>query len=302
MDQRLTDIFYSTLSWLQANSGWLQATLSWLQANSGWLQAIAAFIAMPVTVYGAILGARRGAHIAYKLSEESALLREERAQGEKQKAFMDQKQSVRLLLKLEIERNLDDLKWLYDNLISILGEGNERYYRAEDASIEESEKYAWIEARQHFISLYMPEWSHRFWYSQHSSHLLPLVLDQTEIRQIQFIHSQLDRLTKIKDMLAQRAQQDDRGPSKPASTDVGEAPMLPAIFKKDAPLLWEDFITTLHQLIDLDLPLREIVLEPFPQSVIGSSALLTKLPDHNVLNTDSLNDDSLLRQQPHKGE
>lgn len=231
----------------------------WFQNNAAWLQVAASLIAIPVTVYGAIVGARQGARLAYTLSEKSVLDRERRVHEEQQKIFEEQKNSIRLLLRLELERNHDDLNWLYSNLTNTLGEGEERYIKLEEVDVDDvdnAEKYKWVGTRCRFIALHMPDWSHRFWYGQQSSHLLPQALSQSEIKQINFIHSELDRLTKIKNMLAERAHQYDV--SQLATPDEDQRGLISTQFKEELPSIWYNFVTTLRGVLDLDLPLKSI--------------------------------------------
>lgn len=211
---------------------WLDTALAWLQANAGWLQAIAAFAAIPATLFAAGWGAR----LAYKLSEKSARDRELRAAAEEAAALRKHADSMRLLLSLEVRRNLDDLNWLQQNLLDVLGPEDELHWAAVSDDVE---RLAWFEARQRFISLYMPEWSHSFWHGQQSSHLLPEALGPEEIRQLNFFHSQLDRLTRLKEMLAERAQHRTDG----AASGRGG-------FREEAPVIWKDFTETMRDLID----------------------------------------------------
>src|ERR1044072_9597482 len=141
-------------------------TLALLQIIAALLQALAAFLVIPFTVYAAIKAAQRGARSGYELSERSTLQRELRAHEENRKQRDEQIKSVRLLLGLEIRQNLIDLKWLRDSFIDVIGEEAGPESTLESARAEEKASgYNWLEDRQRFISTYMPEWGHRFWYS-----------------------------------------------------------------------------------------------------------------------------------------
>jgi hypothetical protein len=224
-------------------SPWVNAVHAWLLTNTGWLQVVAAFLAVPATVYGAVVGAKRGARLAYELSEKSALDREARAAAEEEAALKRRMNSMRLLLSLEVQRNLDDLGWLRKELVDVLGKEDGRYW---ESGVGEAERLAWFEARQRFVSLYMPDWSHSFWHGQQSSHLLPEALGPEEIRQLNFFHSQLDRLTKLKDMLAERTQRDADAARPAAGGDVPRS----CKFGEEAPILWKDFTETMSDLLD----------------------------------------------------
>lgn len=237
-----------------------QNTIALLQVVAAFIQGIAAVAVIPITFYAALKGADRGAKKGYELGEMAARNRETREQAHHLEQLEQQFKSLRLLLSLEIRQNLIDLMWLRDSLIEILGEEDASYHKHKEGSIEDATRYKWFEARQRFIASYMPEWSHRIWYSQQSSHLLPLALREEEIRKINFIHLQLDRLTKIKDMLTERAQRDKTRPNSSFTNDLTGS-TVPVSFMEDAPRLWEEFITVLGQILDLQNPLTETAQE-----------------------------------------
>ncbi|HKQ04119.1 MAG TPA: hypothetical protein VJ464_03225 [Blastocatellia bacterium] len=225
------------------------------------LQLIAAFASIPFTVIGAIWGAERGARRAYELSERSALERDARAKAEQGKQQDEQIKSVRLLLGLEIRQNFIDLSWFRDNLKDTLGEEISAYYGQAIADAERKlDKYKWFEKRQHFTAVYLPDWSHRFWYGQQSSYFLPLALSQMEIRQINFFHSQLDRLTRIKDVLTEKARRHDRKYSHFSSDDMAEV-LASSSFENAAPYLWQEFIAIIDQILSLGNPLAAVTEE-----------------------------------------
>src|SRR5215213_1718498 len=152
-------------------------TMALLQAIAAFLQVLVALIALPITGYIAFRSAREGARQAYELGEVAARTRENRNEEKQLAKQHEQIKSLRLLLGLEIQRNLDYLRWLRNNLESILGEENTLYYHLEEPNIKDTEIFSWLEARYRFITLYMPDWSHRVWHNQQSSYLLPTALN-----------------------------------------------------------------------------------------------------------------------------
>jgi len=157
---------------------YLQSFFSWLQANAAWLQVVAAIIqalAAAVAIYVTLRAANRSVRLAFELNEEK--------EGEKLK---NQIKLLRFSLGLEIERNIEDLRRFYDNFtIPVEGKG---------ANADTSEGR---EARQRFIALNMPELSYRFWHSQQLSSLLPLALTRSQVRDVNRIYADFDRLSKI---------------------------------------------------------------------------------------------------------
>lgn len=249
-----------------------QNMLAVLQAIAAFLQVLVAFIALPITAYIAIKSAREGARQAYELGEASARDREAREKARQIEQQQEQIKSIRLLLGLEIQRNLDDLKWLRDNLEGILGGEDARYYRP-GSNVDDADKFSWLEARQRFITLYMPDWSHRVWHNQQSSYLLPTALDPKEVRDTNYIHAQFDRLTKIKNMLTERTH-NPAAPSSHAHADnPGEKQLLSASFKEDAPRLWHEFNNTVSDLLALDNPLKIAIGEQINGAAHLSQAL-----------------------------
>ncbi|HYP27848.1 MAG TPA: hypothetical protein VE262_14120, partial [Blastocatellia bacterium] len=153
-----------------------QNTIALLQVIAALVQGFAALAVIPITFYAALKGADRGAQKAYELNELAAQDRERREQAKQRKQIQEQISSLRLLLSLEIRQNLKGLEWLRNNLVEMLGDEKEQYYKRRGIPIESDEAYQWFELRQRFISSYMPDWSHRFWYGQQSSHMLPVAL------------------------------------------------------------------------------------------------------------------------------
>lgn len=210
------------------------------------LQIVITTIAIIVTYYAAIKGAERGA----RLNELATIDREEREWREEQKRLEQQVKAIRLLLALEIRQNLIDLNWLVMEMTKFLGEEIESYYSPSMVD-NNPEAREWLEARQRFISLQLPDWAHRCWYYQQSSYLVTVAVGQEEIRKISRHHSQLERLTKIKNMLTERAAKTDRNVSaeRAASTTSSS-------FEEDAPQLWKEFVSVYtHTLAELGNPL-----------------------------------------------
>lgn len=157
----------------------LNSILSWLQANAAWLQvvtAVAQSVAALIAIYVTLRAADRSARLAFELSE-----------GKERANLQDQLRLLRFSLGLEIERNIEDLRRFYDNFTIDPVE-------AQDANAETPERR---EARQRFIALNMPDLSYRFWHSQQLSSLLPLALTRGQIRDVNRIYSDFDRLSKI---------------------------------------------------------------------------------------------------------
>lgn len=248
-----------------------QNTIAVLQIIAAFLQVVVACIALPITAIIAIKSAREGARQAYELGESSARDREAREIIKQIQQQQEQTKSLRLLLGLEIQRNLEDLKWLDSNLKDMLGEENIRYYSTEDPTINDDDKFFWLEARRRFIALYMPDWSHRVWHNQQSSYLLPTALNLTEVRDTNYIHSQFDRLTKIRDMLAERTHKLIAPSSYRQIDNLEERPLFSASFKEDAPGLWSEFNNTITELLALNNPLENTVDE---EAITASSRSL----------------------------
>jgi hypothetical protein len=185
-----TDMFQNISAWLQANS-------SWLQAAAAVLQAFAAVVAIPVAYIAAYRSAGRNARQAFELSEKR-----------EKKKLDDQIALLRLLLGLEIQRNLDELRRFRNNFLmgtdpeATLGELEQRHDT--DAEISEQPDH-----RRRFIALYLPDLSYRFWHSQQLSSLLPVALTRTEIHRINLIYSNFDRLLKIRAIFGEKAGRHD---------------------------------------------------------------------------------------------
>jgi hypothetical protein len=232
-----------------------------LQGVAAVVQALAAVIIIFVTKRAARAGAER----AYELGQRQALAQEERALEKQQKELEKQAGSVRLLLGLEIGQNLKDLSWLRDNLVEILGEDDERRYQGGSALDEED--YRWLDARRRFISSHLPDWGHRFWHGQQSSYLLPVALDELEIRKVNYLHSELERLTKIKDMWNERAQQHEESAFLP-----------PEALREDAPRLWAEFTDILNRLLETGSPLADTAEESGARRLAGDMKRLGASP------------------------
>jgi len=261
-----------------------QNTLALLQTIAAFLQFLVAFIGLPIAAYIAVRSAREGARQAYELGEASARDREAREKAKQIEQQQEQIKSIRLLLGLEIQRNLDDLKWLRSNLEDILGEEVAPYYHPEESNADDADKFSWLEARQRFIALYMPDWGHRVWHNQQSSHLLPTALDLQEVRDANYIHAQFDRLTKIKNMLTERTHNPTAPSSHAHADNRGEKQLLSASFKEDAPRLWHEFNNTVSDLLALDNPLKIAIGE----QINGAAYLSGALGTSPALRTDPL--------------
>lgn len=260
-----------------------QNTLAVLQAIAAFLQVLVACVALPITAYIAVKSAREGARQAYELGEVSAREREAREKAKQLEQQQEQIKSLRLLLGLEIQRNFDDLEWLRTNLRSILGEEDARYYHPDESDTEDADRFSWLEARQRFIALYMPDWSHRVWYNQQSSYLLPIAFDLKEVRDINYIHSQFDRLAKIKNMLTERAHNLVASSSQAVAGNLNEVRLMSGSFKEDAPRLWHEFNDTVEELLALGNPLKVAT-----DGGISSAASLSQASgSSSVLNDDS---------------
>jgi hypothetical protein len=215
------------------------------QTIAFFIQAVAAVVIVIVTWRAARAGAER----AYQLGEQAARRREDWEQKQEEARRDEQKKSLRLLLALEIRKNLKDLEWLRTNLARAHGAEDARYY--DGASVEESAgRDNWLAARLRFVALYMPGWSHRAWDGQQSSPLLTHALEPTEILAVSYIHSQLDRLSQIKEMFAERLRDHDATPG------VAE-PAAPSPFGEDASYLWSDFVNVIQDVVKLDKPLAD---------------------------------------------
>lgn len=233
----------AVLSWLQANAPW-----SWLQAAAPVAQAFAAVAAIPIAVLAANRGAERGARRAFELSEEK--------EGKK---LREQILLLRFLLGLELQSNLNDLKRFYNNLpISLPDE--ESYDAPEgmpDAHIEAPGRG---DARQRSIVLYMPDFSYRFWHSQQLSSLLPMALDKTELRKVSVIYSSLDRLLKVKNIMANHAVWRSEAPLHAADKVVVE-PSLVTISPKELRDLSVESDSIIQEVIQMDNPLKDAIDE-----------------------------------------
>ena len=208
------------------------------------LQIIIAPVAVIVTYYAALHGAERNA----RLIEQAMIGNEVLERAEEKKREERQIKAIRLLLALEMRQNIIYLKWLCDEMTKLLGEERESYYQR--GAYRDPERYSWLEGRQRFIALYMPDWLHGCWYGQQSSYLVSVALWQLEIRKISHHHSQLDRLTKIKNMLTERAlnRYGDFGGNE-ASQGASSS------FEEDAPLLWKEFVTVSAETLQMGNPL-----------------------------------------------
>ncbi len=222
-------------------------TVAVLQVVASIVQGVAAMLVIPITFYAALKGADRGAQKAYELNERAAQDRDRREQVKQQLELGKQTKSLRLLLGLEVRQNLNDLEWLRHNLLTILGDEKDQYYNRKGMPVENAEAYAWFEARQRFISSYMPDWGHRFWHGQQAAHLLPVALQ--EWRSVKSVSFTLNSTVSPSSEICSR-----RGHS---SAMRGAGRRCPLSFKEDAPRLWDEFISTVNQILDLGSTLAD---------------------------------------------
>lgn len=207
--------------------------------------------AVIVTYYAAIRGAERGS----RLNELAMIDREVRERVEEQKRQKHQIKAMRLLLALEIRQNLIDLDWLLKSMADFLGEERELYYlpgRAEQGS----ETQEWLEARQRFMALYIPDWAHRCWYGQQSSYLVTVALKQLEIRQLSRHHMLLDRLTKITNTLTEKLTKSNWKPNGERIAPTAFPPL-----EDDALRLWNEFVSVVADTLKLGNPFTEDLKE-----------------------------------------
>lgn len=232
---------------------YLQYVFLWLQANAAWLQVVAAIIqslAAVVAIYITLRAADRSVRLAFELNEEKE---NEKLQG--------QTQLLCFSLGLEIDHNIDDLRRFYDNftLSSVEEQG------ANAATPEERE------ARRRFIALNIPNLSYRFWHSQQLSSLLPQALTRAQIRDVNRIYSDFDRLSKISRTFEEEALWRDKAALRHSGEAAVEGVGLSSLANELDRLL-DEFEVSLRDVLDKINPLADSVTEGDEDKYISEGA------------------------------
>jgi hypothetical protein len=218
----------------------MNSILSWLQANAAWLQVVTAIVqsvAALIAIYVALRAADRSARLAFELS-----------QGKESANLQDQLGLLRFTLGLEIERNIEDLRRFYDDFTVGLLE--------EQGTNDETPELR--EARQRCIALNMPDLSYRFWHSQQLSSLLPLALTRGQIREVNRIYSDFDRLSKISRVFGAEALWRSKAPFRHSGETAVEGAVLSSSVNELGKLL-DEFELSLRDVLTKVNPLEAVI-------------------------------------------
>lgn len=109
------------------------------------------------------------------------------ANKNQQKLLNQQAESLRTLLKLEVERNFKDLKLFQDD-----------YENQKDDS-----------AKINWIIQHLPKWLFYSWQGQQTSFLLPIAVKPEEIRLLSLAYTELERLTLYKERIEKNVKELD---------------------------------------------------------------------------------------------
>jgi hypothetical protein len=159
-------------------------------------QIIATVVIGIIAVVGSIRGAIRGAEVgaAATRAVTQQAIDAERAAG--QATEEQQRNSVRLLLSLEIDHNLDSLRTFWAEVT------REELRNYSDDSDEQRRAVARDRARA-LLGAPVPVWAREAWNGL--TPLLPLALSRTEIERANGVYSRLDTISAIRAQLAEMA-------------------------------------------------------------------------------------------------
>jgi len=219
-----------------------QDILTWLQANAAWLQVVAAIvqsIASVIAIYVTLRAANRSVRLAFEMNERKELEKSH-----------EQIRLLRFSLGLEIEGNIKNLRRFYDNSTTALSEE-----QTTDAETTESR-----ETRQRLIAFNMPSLSYRFWHSQQLSSLLPLALNRAQIRDVNRIYSDFDRLSRISKTFGEEALGRGVFPSRHHAAAVGDVAARLSSASQLEKLL-DDFEISLRDVLSIGNPLGDVIKE-----------------------------------------
>lgn len=191
----------------------------------------------PIIIF---IGALTAAYLGFRWNESSTLQRELRAEKK-------QIQSVRTLIDLEINHNLDDLKKFWDKI----NEKKQEEYETED---EKNLNFASL-----IIRYPLPQWNHGIWENQTS--LLAVAFDEIEIPKIYDIHCYLDDLTLIYYKILKLSGKEEGEAPQLVVHRFEDGPMLnlnyKSNFEKYAPSLWLEFEEITNNLLEKGNPLKK---------------------------------------------
>jgi hypothetical protein len=138
-----------------------------------------------------------GVWVGFRLSEHSTRDREERAENK-------QTASGRLLLSIEIDYNLRQLRSLWTDISEIETPENLRKISDSGRRVHEERKFR----AKRFVGVTMPVWNRRVWEAQ--TPLLASALSTGEIEKISQLYGQLDTLVSVRASLAEMAAEQPR--------------------------------------------------------------------------------------------
>ena len=208
--------------------------------DQGYLAIIAASLGIIGTIAGTLMG--------YFLNKRSH--REETE---------DRIKSTRMLIRLEIDKNLEMLNELWLDMINLDSNNYEEIKDEENTKVNLAYKLAHSN---------LPSWMYESWKSQFS--FVPIALNENEIKNITDFYSDLDNIESIYNSLSSLMNQDEENyrahqlkPRKSNKNDsllefISNIDYPPSrIFPNRAPFFWERFEKSTLKLIENGNPLNK---------------------------------------------
>ena len=185
--------------------------------------------------YLTVLGTISGVITGFLLNEINTRRKEKR-----------QIQSVRMLISLEIDKNIEMLYDLWDKVNKI------------DPDNENEDKMTNSEYK--LINLPSTYWKNESWKSQIS--FLPIALNKDEIRKVNDFYDDIENIKSIQLSLLSLAEEDAKG-WRAVNSKHGmfisykDLPVFPEAFKQRAPALWAEFEKITLKLLENRNPLSK---------------------------------------------
>lgn len=220
---------------------------------------ISSYINSIIIVSGTLLGV----YIGSKLNETTS-------RRMKEKDEKRQIESIRTLISLEIDQNLESLKNLWNKLK------------------ENSEDNDSLSLAQKLVKIPLPNFKHVIWEKQTS--LLTISFEKEEIKNIYSIYSALDDLNliyhKLNFLIIEEKQKTKSGVHKVSRVEEMMSWMSKSSFEVDTPVLWLDFEEKTQKLIKNGNPLKiycnnnNFCDDKFCETDKTQKEILKKVEDH----------------------
>lgn len=188
---------------------------------------------MDAEIWG-IIGTVVGTMLGFTLNE-VAVWRRERSEKK------EQAKKVRLMVTLEIDRNLDLLQEFWEVV------------NQEDLT-KKSETQAYIQLAEQFAVSPLPHWSHAIWQSEIP--MLPLALNEKEVRAVHRLYTNFDMIESIHSSLSvlELDRQEERRATK-GKESIGLRSFVTPKFYKLAPEIWLQCEKVINEIIQQGNPL-----------------------------------------------